>query len=314
MTSGKADRRPDKRSGEFELIAELFAPLSKGAPGAFGLTDDAAVLAPPPGHELVLKTDAIVESVHFFRTDPPGVIAQKALRVNLSDLAAKGAAPMGYLLALLLPDWPDMAWLRRVCRPVSRQTRRAFGLSLMGGDTSATPGPLAVSISAFGFVPAGAMIRRAGAKPGDARLRLRHDRRCRRRSRRPQKRTSLRDPNSSRAIAAGAAAVAGPALRGFASASLDVSDGLMADLGHIADVSKVRIEVGCGADSAVERIAGIVGRTRRRRRAPRSRATTTRSLSPRRLAARRRHERRGAVRRRSHRDRSRRSGRGRDSA
>ena len=162
MASGKADRRP----GEFELIAELFAPLSQNAPGAFGLTDDAAVLAPPPGHELVLKTDAIVEGVHFFRTDPPSDVARKALRVNLSDLAAKGAVPAGYLMALLLPDWPDMAWLRAFADGLAAD-QAAFGLSLMGGDTSTTPGPLAISISAFGHVPAGAMIRRAGARPGD---------------------------------------------------------------------------------------------------------------------------------------------------
>jgi thiamine-monophosphate kinase len=227
--------------GEFELIAELFAPLSKGAPGAFGLMDDAAVLAPPPGHELVLKTDAIVEGVHFFRTDPPGDVARKALRVNLSDLAAKGAVPLGYLTALLLPDWPDMAWLRAFVDGLAAD-QAAFGLSLMGGDTSATPGPLAISISAFGHVPAGAMIRRAGAKPGDlvfvsgtigdaggGLAALKEN------SPAPELIARYRVPEPRLAL--------GPALRGIASASLDVSDGLIADLGHIADVSKVRIEV-----------------------------------------------------------------------
>ncbi|HTW35710.1 MAG TPA: thiamine-phosphate kinase [Rhizomicrobium sp.] len=237
MTSGRADRRP----GEFALIAELFAPLSKNAPGAFGLTDDAAVLALPPDHELVLKTDAVVEGVHFFKTDPPGAVAQKALRVNLSDLAAKGAVPAGYLMALLLPDWPGMAWLRAFADGLAAD-QVAFGLSLMGGDTSATPGPLAVSISAFGYVPAAAMIRRAGARPGDlvfvsgtigdagGGLAVLKENRSGAelvaRYRVPEPRLSL-----------------GLALRGLASASLDVSDGLMADLGHIADVSKVRIEV-----------------------------------------------------------------------
>ena len=242
MTSGKADRRP----GEFELIAELFAPLSKNAPGAFGLTDDAAVLAPPPGHELVLKTDAIVEGVHFFRTDPPGDVARKALRVNLSDLAAKGAVPMGYLMALLLPDWPDMAWLRAFGDGLAAD-QAAFGLSLMGGDTSATPGPLAVSISAFGHVPAGAMIRRAGARPGDlvfvsgtigdagGGLAVLKENRPEENRPPPELIARYRVPEPRLTL--------GPALRGLASASLDVSDGLMADLGHIADVSKVRIEV-----------------------------------------------------------------------
>ena len=237
MASGRAERR----SGEFELIAELFAPLSKNAPGAFGLTDDAAVLAPPAGHELVLKTDATVEGVHFFRSDPPGDVARKALRVNLSDLAAKGAVPVGYLMALLLPDWPDMAWLRAFADGLAAD-QAAFGLSLMGGDTSATPGPLAISISAFGHVPAGAMIRRAGARPGDlvfvsgtigdagaGLVALKEERTA------PELVARYRVPQPRLAL--------GPMLRGIASASLDVSDGLMADLGHIAQVSKVRIEV-----------------------------------------------------------------------
>ena len=236
MANGKTER-----PGEFALIAELFAPLSKAAPGAFGLTDDAAVLAPPPGHELVLKTDAIVEGVHFFRNDPPRAIAQKALRVNLSDLAAKGAVPAGYLMVLLLPDWPDAAWLRAFADGLAAD-QKAFGLSLMGGDTSATPGPLSVAISAFGFVPAGQMIRRAGAKPGDlvfvsgtigdaggglaALKENKPDAALIARYRVPEPRLAL-----------------GPLLRGVASASLDVSDGLVADLRHIADVSQVRIEV-----------------------------------------------------------------------
>lgn len=253
MANGKADRRP----GEFELIAELFAPLSKGAPGAFDLTDDAAVLAPPPGHELVLKTDAIVEGVHFFRTDPPGAIAQKALRVNLSDLAAKGAEPAGYLMALLLPDWPDKAWLHAFADGLAAD-QATFGLSLMGGDTSATPGPLAVSISAFGFVPAGAMIRRAGAQPGDlvfvsgtigdaggGLAVLKGNRSV------PELVARYRLPEPRLAL--------GPALRGIASASLDVSDGLMADLGHIAEVSKVRIEVDAARIPLSKALRGLWG-------------------------------------------------------
>src|SRR5271170_7978349 len=106
----------ERRLGEFELIAELFAPLAGSAPGAFGLLDDAAVLAPPTGHEMVLKTDAIVEGVHFLRDDPADTIAKKALRTNLSDLAAKGAKPVGYLMVLILPSWPDMDWLRAFAR------------------------------------------------------------------------------------------------------------------------------------------------------------------------------------------------------
>jgi thiamine-monophosphate kinase len=238
MTSGKADRL-----GEFALIAELFAPLSAKAPGAFHLRDDAAALAPPPGHELVLKTDAIVEGVHFLRDDPPDAIARKALRVNLSDLAAKGAVPAGYLMALLLPEWPDMAWLRAFADGLAAD-QAAFGVSLMGGDTSTTAGPLAIAISAFGIVPQGAMIRRAGAQPGDlvfvsgtigdagGGLAVLKENRSDafpelvRRYRLPEPRLAL-----------------GQSLRDIATASLDVSDGLIADLGHIADVSNVRIEV-----------------------------------------------------------------------
>ena len=95
------------RLGEFELIAKYFAPLTEGSPGALGLTDDAAYLRVPAGHELVATVDALVESVHFLRDDPPATIGAKALRVNLSDLAAKGAVPLGYLLALSLPAWVD---------------------------------------------------------------------------------------------------------------------------------------------------------------------------------------------------------------
>src|SRR5689334_9460753 len=100
-----------KRPGEFALIAELFAPLAN-APGAFGLTDDVAIATPPSGRDLVITTDALVEGVHFFATDPPDLIGQKALRVNLSDLAAKGCSPAGYLLVLSLPARIEMAWLR----------------------------------------------------------------------------------------------------------------------------------------------------------------------------------------------------------
>ncbi|HUO93343.1 MAG TPA: thiamine-phosphate kinase [Rhizomicrobium sp.] len=239
MTSGKADGRP----GEFALIAELFAPLSAKAPGAFGLTDDAAVLAPPPGHELVLKTDAIVEGVHFFKDDPADTVGRKALRVNLSDLAAKGAEPVGYLMALLLPAWPDIVWLRAFADGLAADQAR-FGLALMGGDTSSTPGPLAVSISAFGVVPEGAMIRRAGAAPGDlvfvtgtigdagGGLAVLKENRS---DEFPSLVARYRQPEPRLAL--------GRALRGVASAALDVSDGLIADLRHIADVSNVRIEV-----------------------------------------------------------------------
>jgi thiamine-monophosphate kinase len=242
MTSSSSNR-----PGEFELIARLFAPLAQSAPGAFGLTDDAAVIAPPVGEELVVTADALVEGVHFLRNDPPDSIAKKSLRMNLSDLAAKGASPIAYLLALSLPDWTDMAWLEAFARGLG-EDQRAFGVSLIGGDTTRTPGPLTLAITALGSIPTGTMIRRSGAKAddlvfvsgtiGDAGGGLAilkgegvsisgtHRTTLIARYREPSPRVSL-----------------GLALRELASAALDVSDGLLADLGHIADTSKVRIAI-----------------------------------------------------------------------
>jgi thiamine-monophosphate kinase len=241
MTPSASDR-----PGEFALIAELFAPLAD-APGAFRLTDDAAIVTPPAGHDLVVTTDALVESVHFFAGDPPDLIAKKALRVSLSDLATKGCAPVGYLLALSLPASIDMPWLRAFAAGLQGD-QRAFGLSLLGGDTTSTPGPVTIVITAFGHVPAGAMLRRAGARPGDsvfvsgtigdgggglACL----------------KEAGARAQAGDRAFLVGRFQLPqprialGPALLGVASSSIDVSDGLIADLGHIAETSGVQIEI-----------------------------------------------------------------------
>ncbi|HEY1837423.1 MAG TPA: thiamine-phosphate kinase [Rhizomicrobium sp.] len=231
-----------ERPSEFDLIAKLFAPLADAAPGALGLKDDAAIAAPPAGHELVITTDALIESVHFRNDDPADSIAKKALRVNLSDLAAKGAAPIGYLLALSLPARTDMRWLEEFTRGL-RSDQDAFGISLYGGDTTATPGPLTLAITAFGSVPTGTMLKRSGAKAGDdvyvsgtigdagaglgvlaGKTEARGREALVARYRVPEPRLKL-----------------GTALRAVASASLDVSDGLIADLAHIADVSDVRI-------------------------------------------------------------------------
>jgi thiamine-monophosphate kinase len=235
-----------RRPGEFELIAKLFAPLAT-APGALELTDDAARATPPAECDLVVTADALVEGVHFFRSDPPDLIARKALRVNLSDLAAKGCKPSGYLLVLSIPEWIDGAWLERFANGL-RADQETFGVSLLGGDTTSTPGPLTIAITAFGHVPQGAMLRRSGARPGDlifvagtigdaggglaclkgegASLSVTEREYLVRRFQIPEPRLAL-----------------GRALLGVASAALDVSDGLLADLGHIAETSSTRIEV-----------------------------------------------------------------------
>src|SRR5450631_3618685 len=156
----------DKLSGEDRLIARYFKPIATH-PGALGLSDDAAFIKPPPGCDLVLKTDAIIGGVHFFADDMARDVASKALRVNLSDLAAKGAAPLGFLLSLALPKEIGDEWLSRFAEGL-RGDAVLYGCPLFGGDTDRTPGPITVSIAMFGSVPEGTMVRRAGAKPGDA--------------------------------------------------------------------------------------------------------------------------------------------------
>jgi thiamine-monophosphate kinase len=155
--------RKQAPSGEDSLIARYFRPLATD-PGAFNLGDDAAILK-PSGDDIVVTTDAIVEGVHFLADDPPDTVARKALRVNLSDLAAKGATPAGFVLTLALRGADD-AWLTPFARGLGSDAG-LFGCPLLGGDTVSTPGPLTISITAFGRVPAGKMVRRSGAKPGD---------------------------------------------------------------------------------------------------------------------------------------------------
>src|SRR5690348_9765421 len=150
-------------SGEDSLIARYFRPLATD-PGAFGLDDDAAALK-PDGSDIVVTTDAIVEGVHFLPDDPPDTVARKALRVNLSDLAAKGATPAGFVLTLALRQ-ADEAWLAPFARALGEDAGQ-FGCPLLGGDTVSTPGPLMISITAFGRVPPQRMVLRSGAKLGD---------------------------------------------------------------------------------------------------------------------------------------------------
>jgi thiamine-monophosphate kinase len=152
-------------SAEERLIARYFRPLAT-SPGAFALADDAASLTPPLGSDLVLTTDGAIAGVHFFPDDPPDKIGRKVLRMNLSDLAAKGANPIGFLLSIALPAAIDEAWIAAFAGGLGDDAKH-YGCPLLGGDTDHTPGPLSVSIAAFGAVPHGKMVRRSTAKSGD---------------------------------------------------------------------------------------------------------------------------------------------------
>jgi thiamine-monophosphate kinase len=230
---------------EFDIIARFFAPLA--GDGAFGLKDDAALLPQRPGHDLIVTTDAISEGIDFFAFDPPGTIARKALRVNLSDLAAKGAEPAGYLLNLSLPHDVPVEWLGEFSSALAGE-QKEFGLPLLGGDTGATEGPTCVAVTAFGFLPAGKMVKRSGARAGDGvyvtgtmgdsggGLSI-------------LKSETHTLPDAERDYLVGRYRVPcppvdfAPRLRDIAHASIDISDGLIADLGHVASASSVRITV-----------------------------------------------------------------------
>ena len=151
-------------SGEDDLIGRYFRPLAEDSPGSFGLLDDAAALS-GGDDDIVVTTDAIVEGVHFLEADPPDTLARKALRVNLSDLAAKGASPAGFVLTLALRSVQE-AWLEPFARALGEDAA-LFGCPLLGGDTVSTPGPLMISITAFGRADKGRMVHRSGAQPGD---------------------------------------------------------------------------------------------------------------------------------------------------
>jgi thiamine-monophosphate kinase len=241
---------PSAGSAEDRLIARHFAPLARH-PGALALTDDAAVLTPPEGAEVVVTVDAIVAGVHFFADDPPEAVAHKALRVNLSDLAAKGAEPAGFLVTLALPDATTDEWLAGLASGLKADVER-YDCPLLGGDTVRTPGPAMISITAFGMLPRGSMVLRSGARPGDSilvtgtigdaalGLRLRRD---------PEAAArwgldgALRDHLLARYLAPEPRNAVAVAVRAHASAAMDVSDGLAGDLAKLCRVSGVAAEI-----------------------------------------------------------------------
>lgn len=258
--------------GEFDLIRSVFRPLAAGQPGAFDLTDDAACLTPPSGHDIVLTADAIVEGVHFLSEDPAVDVGAKLLGVNLSDLAAMGADPLGYLITTNWTKPISSDWIEEFARGLA-DYQAQFGIGLLGGDTVSSTGPKTLSLTAIGSVPQGKALRRSGAREGDlifvsgtvgdaalglAVLRGEVEVGAERRAclvdryRRPQPRLAL-----------------GRALRGVASACIDVSDGLLADLGHILETSTVGAEIELGAvplsadrtdgDETAERLRAATG-------------------------------------------------------
>ncbi|MBF0267186.1 MAG: thiamine-phosphate kinase [Alphaproteobacteria bacterium] len=153
--------------GEFDLIERLFAPLAEGFPGALNLKDDAALVPISPGCRLVVTTDALVAGVHFRTDDPPDLVARKALRVNLSDLAAMGAKPLGLLVAACFPKGVDEAWLARFAKGLA-QDKAEFSVPIIGGDTVSTPGPFTLAVTALGEVEEGRALKRSAARAGDA--------------------------------------------------------------------------------------------------------------------------------------------------
>lgn len=221
---------------EFSFIEKYLSPLTFGKKEALGLKDDAALLPSKPGFDLVITKDALVESTHFFKGDEPYFLAKKLLRVNLSDLAAKGAEGYCCFLALVLPRDVKGDWFAAFASGLKDDMEK-FGVFLAGGDTTSHDGPLALSLTAIGLVPSGSAILRKGTKIGDgvfvtgtigdSYLGLtrigagnKHELDATNRYYLPQPRMEV-----------------GKLLRGVASACADISDGLLADLGHICECS-----------------------------------------------------------------------------
>lgn len=224
---------------EFTRIATFFAPLATH-PGAWGLKDDAAELDVPAGKKLVVTQDTLVESVHFLGDEAPGLLARKALRVNLSDLAAKGAEPLGYLLSLSLPERCDDAWLAAFAKGLHAD-QKTYGLSLLGGDSTRSPDKLVITITALGTTTR--TVRRSGAQTrdllfvtgtiGDAFLGLQVAQKRRGHDEMFLARYQLPEPRVAFANT----------IANYATAALDVSDGLLQDAQHLARESGLRLQL-----------------------------------------------------------------------
>lgn len=244
MTAG------ERLETEEAIIQGFLAPLAAGAPGAFGLQDDCATIAPSPGCEFVLKTDAIAEDVHFLPGDDPADIGWKALAVNVSDLAAKGATPRGYLMSLAFPATPTRDWMAGFAHGLA-EAQAAFGIHLLGGDTDRRPGPLSITPMVMGEVPVGRMVRRGTARDGDliyvsgtlgdACLGLQIRRSAQ--SQPWQLSEGLTASLTRRYLRPTPRLALAPAVLEHARASMDLSDGLMKDLGRMCRASGVGAQV-----------------------------------------------------------------------